>query len=34
MWWLDTNISGDRAASIFRVEVHGEWIMGIVIDWI
>jgi hypothetical protein len=23
-WWLDTDVSGDRVASIFRVEVHGE----------
>jgi hypothetical protein len=23
--WLDTNISGDYAASIFAVEVCGEW---------
>jgi hypothetical protein len=24
-WWLDTNVSGDHVASIFRVEMHGEW---------
>jgi hypothetical protein len=24
MLWLDTNVSEDRAASIFRVEVGGE----------
>jgi len=24
VWWLDTNISEDHAASIFRVEVCGE----------
>jgi hypothetical protein len=24
MWWLNTNVSEDHAASIFRVEVHGE----------
>jgi hypothetical protein len=26
---LDTNVSEDHAASIFRVEVHDKWKMGI-----
>jgi len=24
VWWLDTNVSEDRAASILRVEVRGQ----------
>jgi hypothetical protein len=24
MWWLDINVSDDRAASIFRVQLHGD----------
>jgi hypothetical protein len=29
VWWMDTNVSKDHSASIFRAEVCGEWEVGI-----
>jgi hypothetical protein len=31
VWWMNTNVSEDRSASIFRVEVHSDGVVSVVL---